>query len=175
MSHIRRHSVARSSVRKEKPRKIRNGKKKTMRRGRIRRHYSRNKRGGETTYNFVLKNTDKYYIIDLNNEYSICVTNNICFLIGPDETTKTKTSNYYRHITKITLTVNDEKGLCSLKVEYVRNIPRFSDKSDITKLKENIDKHGFAKLIKKPEVIQIEQIGKDVADRLLSEGILLPS
>jgi len=45
MSHI--DSIARSSARKRITRKIRNGKKKTMRRGRIRRHHSRNKRGGE--------------------------------------------------------------------------------------------------------------------------------
>lgn len=54
MSHIGRHSIARSSARKRITRKIRNGKKKTMRRGRIRRHHSRNKRGGEKEINIPL-------------------------------------------------------------------------------------------------------------------------
>lgn len=171
MSHIGRHSVARSSVRKERTRKIRNGKKKTMRRGRIRRHHSRNKSGGETTYNIDLNNLmshsgiNGYTIVLGDTGYSIGVISSICFLMGNGQ-------NYYRHITKITLTVNDEKGTCSLKVEYVTKIPTVSDNLNLKQLMNFISQNlendikTFNDFTDKKEEIEF-QIEKEVANKLL--------
>lgn len=171
MSHIGRHSVARSSVRKERTRKIRNGKKKMMRRGRIRRHHSRNKRGGEThiiDLNNLMSHsgTNGYTIVLGDTGYSIGVISSICFLMGNDQ-------NYYRHITKITLTtVDDKKGQFSLKVEYVTKIPTVSDNLNLKQLMEFISQNlknrikTFNDFTDKKEEIEF-QIEQEVANKLL--------
>ena len=84
-----------------------------------------------------------------------------------------KGNNYYRHITKITLTtVDDKKGQFSLKVEYVTKIPRVADNLDLKPLMDYISQNSqnnqdtFNDTKMKSEIeIQIQQ---EVANNLLT-------
>ena len=107
-----------------------------------------------------------YTIVLGDTGYSIGVIDNICFLME-------KGNNYYRHITKITLTtVDDKKGQFSLKVEYVTKIPRVADNLDLKPLMDYISQNSqnnqdtFNDTKMKSEIeIQIQQ---EVANNLLT-------